>query len=210
MIIYAIVTNFCHAVYYSINGESGYVWVVRSDRATLVLAMPTRGATVITEHMSELLHIPTTADGYSPHLTHFKILQRCWAHILRRAEEAYIRLPKNDPMRMIYCRLYRQLLEIFRDAKRVAARTVKDGGADIQVCLDFERRVMALVSAYGEHKFAVHLENAAPNMFTFLRCPGMPPTNNNTERDIRDSVVVQRKIRRQFVNSLGMHVFSVM
>ena len=195
--------------YYSINGESGYVWVVRCDRATLVLAMPTRGATVVTEHMSDLLHIPTTADGYSVYLTHFKILQRCWAHILRRAEEAYIRLPDEDPKRMVYYGLYNQLLEIFRDAKRVAARTAKDDGADMKVCLDFERRVMALVSAYGDHKFAGHLENAAPYMFTFLRYPGMPPTNNDTERDIRDSVVVQRKIRRQFVNSLGMHVFSV-
>ena len=36
----------------------------------------------------------------------------------------------------------------------------------------------------------------------------MPPTNNDTERDIRISVVVQRKIRRQFVTSSGMHVFS--
>ena len=195
--------------YYSINGEKGYVWVVRSDRATLVLAMPTRGATVVTEHMSELLHIPTTADGYSVYLTHFKILQRCWAHILRRAEEAYIHLPKEDPKRMVYYGLFRQLLEIFHDAKRVAARTAKDSGADMKVCLDFERRVKALVSAYGDHEFAVHLKNAAPYMFTFLRYPGMPPTNNDTERDIRDSVVIQRKIRRQFVNSLGMHVFSV-
>ena len=39
--------------------------------------------------------------------------------------------------------------------------------------------------------------------------PGMPPTNNDTERDIRDAVVVQRKIRRRFVNARGRHVFSV-
>ena len=36
----------------------------------------------------------------------------------------------------------------------------------------------------------------------------MPPTNNDTERDIRDAVVVQRKIRHKFVNSEGMRVFS--
>ncbi len=35
----------------------------------------------------------------------------------------------------------------------------------------------------------------------------MPPTNNDTERDIRDAVV-QRKIRHKFVNSEGMRVFS--
>ncbi len=54
---------------YSVNGERGYVWVVRTDRATLVLAMPTRAGAVIAEHMAELLHIPVTTDGYSPYLT---------------------------------------------------------------------------------------------------------------------------------------------
>ena len=191
---------------YSVNGESGYVWVVRTDRATLVLAMPTRAGAVIAEHMSELLHIPVTTDGYSPYLTYFKILQRCWAHILRDAEAAYVHADKGDRAR--YLELYRKLLGIFRDAKRTAARTAGMGGADEATCLEFEGRVMDVVSAYGDHKFATTLAGAAPNLFTFLRYPGMPPTNNDTERDIRDAVVVQRKIRHKFVNSEGMRVFS--
>ena len=48
----------------------------------------------------------------------------------------------------------------------------------------------------------------APNLFTFLRHHGMPPTNNYTERDVSDAVVVRRKIRRRFVNARGMRVFS--
>ena len=56
---------------YSVNGESGYVWVVRTDTATLVLAMPTRAGAVITEHMADLLHIPATTDGYSPRDHHW-------------------------------------------------------------------------------------------------------------------------------------------
>ena len=37
----------------------------------------------------------------------------------------------------------------------------------------------------------------------------MPPTNNPSERDIRDTSVVQRKIRHQFMNSRRMRVFSM-
>ena len=107
-----------------------------------MLAMPTRGAIVIIKYMSKLLHIPVTTDGYFPYLIYFKILQRCWAHILRRVEEAYVRLPKDDPRRLMYYDLYRQLLKIFHDAKRVAGPDCKGWRCRLEVCLDFERRVM--------------------------------------------------------------------
>ena len=195
--------------YYANEGDSGYVWVVRTDRVTFVLAMDSRGGDVIEKYMSDLLHIPVTTDGYSPYLTHFKILQRCWAHILRAAESAYVHSDQNSPMRAYYVDLYHKLLDIFGDAKRVAAKTAAAGGAKREVCAEFEERVMCVVAAYGSHDFATTLRGAAPNLFTFLIHPGMPPTNNDTERDIRDAVVVQRKIRRRFVNARGRHVFSV-
>ena len=143
--------------HYPINGKKGYVRVVRSDNATLVLPMATRGEIVITEHMSGLLHLPVTTDGYSPYLKHFKILQRCWAHILRDAEAAYVLLEKDDPDRLYYRQMYRKLLIIFRDAKVVAAKTADAGGADLHTCAKFEQRVMRIVSAYGTHKFATTL-----------------------------------------------------
>ena len=115
----------------------------------------------------------------------------------------------DDPMRAYYVDLYHKLLKIFHDAKRVAAKTAAAGGAKRQACAEFEERVMCVVAAYGSHGFATTLRGAAPNLFTFLMHPGMPPTNNDTERDIRDAVVVQRKIRRRFVNARGRHVFSV-
>ena len=195
--------------YYVSEGDSGYVWVVRTDRVTFVLAMDSRGGAVIEKYMSDLLHIPVTTDGYSPYLTHFKILQRCWAHILRAAESAYVNLKPDDPARAYYVSLYQRLLGIFRDAKRTAAETAAGGGAERRVCSEFEGRVMCVVAAYGNHGFATTLGGAAPNLFTFLMHPGMPPTNNDTERDIRDAVVVQRKIRRRFVNARGRHAFSV-
>ena len=112
---------------YPTKDGKGYVWVVRTDTVTLILAMGTRGGAVIEQYLSDLLHIPTTTDGYSPYLKYFKILQRCWAHILRAAEAAYVDLKKDDPKRMYYYNLYEKLLKIFKDAKRVAAKT-KDSG----------------------------------------------------------------------------------
>ena len=168
--------------------------------------MDSRGGDVIEKYMSDLLHIPVTTDGYSPYLTHFKILQRCWAHILRAAESAYVNLKPDDPARAYCVDLYQKLLKIFRDAKSTAAKTAA-GGAKRQVCAEFEERVMCVVAAYGSHDFATTLRGRRPTCLRFLMHPGMPPTNNDTERDIRDAVVVQRKIRRRFVNARGRHVF---
>ena len=44
--------------------------------------------------------------------------------------------------------------------------------------------------------FAVRLENAAPDLFTFIRHPGMEPTNNESERMLR-KVAIRRKIRQK-------------
>ena len=65
---------------------------------------------------------------------------------------------------------------------------------------------MVLTAGYGDLMFAVTLTNAADNLFTFLRYPGMPPTNNNSELELRDWVVLQRK----FMSTTGMAVFGIL
>ena len=191
--------------YYSVNGRKGYVWVVRTDRAVFILALPTRAGAVLPAYFRELLDKPVVVDGYSAYATYFRVIQRCWSHILGAAEEAYVRERRRE-VRKVYYSLYRRLQGIFHEAKKLA----DSGGADVDTCLAMERRVLELAAMYGDHGFGTTLTNAAPNLFTFLRHPGMPPTNNATEQDIRDGIVLQRNIRHKFVNAKGMHVFSVL
>ena len=40
--------------------------------------------------------------------------------------------------------------------------------------------------------------------------PQDAPTNNATEHDIRDVVVIRRKNNHKFVNEMGMRVFSIL
>ena len=75
--------------------------------------------------------------------------------------------------------------------------------------MDLKMQVLAVASLYGKHPFAGTLRNAAPNLFTFLRYPGMPPTSNAAEGDIRDGVVLERKIRQKMTTKEGMHAFAV-
>ena len=133
------------------------------------------------------------------------IIQRCWAHILREAEDLAMAAGKGS----LEEELHRGLRGIFHAAKQIAADTADSGGADADTCMDLKMQVLAMASSYGKHPFAGTLRNAAPNLFTFLRYPGMPPTNNAAEGDIRDGVVLERKIRQKITTKEGMHVFAV-
>ena len=74
-----------------------------------------------------------------------------------------------------------------------------------------QRTLHNIAQPYPEkHKFRITLENAMPFLFTFLRYPGMPPHNNDAEREICDTVVLQRNVRHHLVNAEGMEVFSVL
>ena len=159
------------------------------------------------KHMGDLLHIPVTRTDTPRHDALRDTAEVLGPHTARRRGGVHL-LDKDDPARSYYRDLHRKLLQTFRDAKRVAAKTKDGGGADHAACAKFEGRAADLVAAYGSHKFATALAGAAPNIFTFPGHPGMPPANNDTERYVRDAVVVQRKIRRPLVNARGVHVFS--
>ena len=166
---------------YTVNGKIGYVWVVRTDRAAFVLPMGSRSGLVLSTYFSGLADKPVVVDGYAVYPGFFKTIQRCWAHILRDAEAAYVSVGRNGPKREYYHTLYRRLLKVFHDAKRIADDAAGSGGADVGTCLDLERRVLEIATAYADHGFRTTLTNAAPNLFTFLRYPGMPPSSGHND-----------------------------
>ena len=191
---------------YKYRKRRGYVWVVRTDTACLVLALTGRGGGDILPFVGELLDKPVTVDGHSVYARLFRTIQRCWAHILRDAEDVCISHPDTP-----HCRdLYRSLKLVLHGAKDVAARTAAAGGAPTATCMQFADEVRGLAARYGSLKFAGTLHAAADNLFTFLRYPGMPPTNNGSERDIRDWVVPIREVSHKFMTERGMRTFSIL
>ena len=183
-----------------------YVWVIRCDTATLIVPRLGRGTEDIYPYVKDVLDKPVVVDGYAVYPNLFRIIQRCWAHILRDAEDVCISDKKNP----LYPELYHKLNNIFRKAKRVAKDAAKHGGAAMHTCNVLADEVRELAARYGNVQFAGTLANAADNLFTFLRYPGMPPTNNNSELDVRDYIIPQRNIRRKFMSEIGMAVFAIL
>lgn len=168
-------------------------------------ALSGRGNDDMLPFVGELRDKPVTVDGCSVYLSLFRTLQRCWAHILRDAEDVCISNPKIP----YYRELYRSLKLIFHRAKEAAARTTAAGGAPMSTCTQFADEMRDLAARYGGLKFAGTLHAAADNRFTFLRHPGMPPTNNGSERDMRDWVVPIREASHKFMTERGMRVVMV-
>ena len=187
------------------NGRKGYVWLVTTGDATYLVAAPSRAAIILDKYFGKLLGIPVVVDGYTVYNA-FPVKQRCWVHILRKAEKFAITKGGN------YLSCYLRLLAMY---KRIKDRE----SASCAECLDLERAVLEIAASYGdaedkiEHdglKFKATLEYAAPCLFTFLRYPGMPPHNNGAELEIRDTVVLHRNVRHQLSEPEGREVFSVL
>ena len=71
------------------DGHRGYVWLVCTPVAVFVWFAYNRSSTVLTEHFDWLRGKPTVCDGmpgYPSALT--DIIQRCFVHLLRKAEAA--------------------------------------------------------------------------------------------------------------------------
>jgi transposase len=120
--------------------------------------------------------------------------QKCWAHLLRKA----IKLALLYPRKKTYRRFLDQLLQFYRDAKRLAddGRLSADGRR--QRTDNLELRLFDLCRPYQRGKPVKPHERDFANLidellrlavddelFTFVLVPGVEPTNNGTERLLR-------------------------
>lgn len=178
-----------------VAGKTGYVWVFVCRLAVFVVAVPQRGAPVLREHFAWLLHLPVVSDGLAAYGAVFEHVQRCWRHLLARAEAAAVDGGPADVAR------YEQLLRFYRKLKGV--------GALNPFTVHFlAREIRALISSFPEGKLKNHLRNAEPDMSAFLSHPGMPPHNNAAELAIRDGPVRQRNARHHITTPDGRRIFS--
>ena len=162
------------------EGKTGYVWVCLGDGgAVSVTVAGTRGAAVPGEHYP-YWDTPLTCDGFSGY-NGFKRRQRCWAHVLREFE--YL-THSNDPLMVL---LHRRLQVMFHDAKSIPP----DKGIDTGPMVSGAKAIAQAYLQNGQREFGTKLNNAAGCLFTFVNHPGMDPTNNETERMVRQDSAAQ-------------------
>ena len=112
---------------------------------------------------------------------------------------------KSDKFTM----LHETMREIYHNAKMKRKKSYDEPDIDTK---PMENAVLAVVSRpreLDEGKIATKLENAVPNLFTFVNHPGMEPTNNVAEQVVR-SLVIHRKVQYRLVSLKGMETYSIL
>ena len=159
------------------------------------------------------------SDDAGVYCGRFKQAQKCWAHLLRKA----IRLALLYPRKKKYQRFLDELLALYYDAKRAAAdgrlgeagrkdRVVELEGRLAELCQRYEQPVTPDTKP-PEHEFANLVDELArllmaEELFTFVLVEGVEPTNNLSERQLRNPAG-DRNAGRTNKSKAGAHRRSV-
>jgi transposase len=159
------------------------------------------------------------SDDASVYRDRFARAQKCWAHLLRKA----IRLALLYPQNQKYQQLLEQLLELYRDAKRVAqdgrlgeaGRKLRVAELEGRLCEICQPHVAETSADMTPHERAfTKLVNEldrlmkAEELFTFVLEPEVESTNNFMERQLRNPAL-DRKAGRTNKTATGAHRRSV-
>src|SRR3989338_1007129 len=170
-----------------INGIKSWIWIFVAKDAVLCVIRKSRGSGVVKEILGDSEGI-LVCDGWKPYTSCRRVIQRCWAHLLREADETESK------------KLYELLCQLFADAKSGIERT------------EAEERLRSILSHCYKGEKSVNLlkkiRNGFDNWFTFLTYPYVEPTNNTAERALREHVVI-RKIIGGLRSETGARVHEV-
>lgn len=207
-VVYADETSFRVAV----AGKRWWLWVFTTTEGDVLLVMrPSRAEDVVKEVLGEEFDGKVVVcDGWAAYPHPGLLLQRCWAHLIRKAREASERHPKDRRAK----ELLRDLKELYRWAMK-GRRGSRSSEARARLKREAEGRMEALVHRYEGSRSSVvqgvvtYVRNGEPWWFTFLDHDGVEPTNNRAERALREAVV-HRKIIGTLRSAEGAKCFATL
>ena len=198
-VVYADETSF------RVGGKKWWLWTFTTETDTLLVMRPSRGEGVVAEVLGA--GFPgkvVVCDGWKAYPHEGWVLQRCWAHLLRVAKAGAEESPKARELYEALSDLYTRLTKDLEEASpRVRAYRATLG----------EKALTGLEARFGKswaggvRKVMTYLKNGMPWWLTFLRHPGVEPTNNRGERSLREAVVI-RKIVGTLRNREGAEALS--
>ncbi len=187
------------------DGEQAWLWTFRTDEHTLYAVRESRGHDVPTEVLGEDFAGTVVCDGWTAYPAFSSNLQRCWAHILREAENVAEDHEQAEPVHRYLQQMYVGLqswLEtdpVARERARMH-RAAQTGLKSLVERTDGDGPVATLVGK---------IDGGLNHWLTFVGEPAVSPTNNVAENALREPVVL-RKIIGTLRNDRGMFVHETL
>jgi len=206
--IQAAPTVYADETTFSVDGKQWYLWTFTTMTDQFLVLRPSRGEGVVSEVLGEGFRGKViVCDGHKayPHRRLGWVLQRCWAHLVRKAEAAEEAEPRSELLCDELTALYGWLVEeLERDGRSANRRRLHRIG---------KRELGRLLRRYEasrweeQRKVGVYLKNGWASWLTFVKYPEVEPTNNRAERSLREAVVI-RKIIGTLRNSRGAEALA--
>ena len=205
---------------WKVGDESCSLWTfATAGQRVFLFGCPKDAATLDTMLPPEVFRGIGVSDDAAVYCQRFDPAQKCWAHLLRKA----IRLALLYPRKRKYQRFLDGLLELYRDAKRVAADGRLGAQGRLQRIAELEGRLCELCrpswheptpELKPHERDFVNLVNELmqrlldEELFTFVLHPEGEPTNNATER-LQRNAALERKAGRTSKTAAGAQRRSI-
>jgi len=183
------------------NGEQAWIWTFTTENHTLYAVRESRGSDVPAEVLGEDFAGTVICDGWTAYPAFSDNLQRCWAHILREAEDAAEKQQEGKP-------IYDSLKQLY-----VALQTRLESDLTIRERAELQRVARRELESLIERSvpdgpvatLIRKIEGGLDHWLTFVGEPAVSPTNNAAENALREPVVL-RKLIGTLRNDHGMFV----
>ena len=189
---------------FRVLGRNWWVWVFRSDTDLFLAIRNSRGNNVLEEILGKDYAGIVVCDCWRAYdfLT-CAILQRCWAHLLRKSAEL-----KSISGRHFHRKLYSLFEQILKfNSKERTSKQRRQKYAQMTVKM---QKLITYYSRYKECQTITKYNNFhINNWFTCVKIAGVQPTNNYAEQAIRETVLV-RKIIGAFRSEKGTKIYETL
>jgi transposase len=187
------------------DGDQAWLWTFRTDTHTLYAVRESRGHDVPAEVLGEDFTGTIICDGWTAYPAFSKKLQRCWAHILREAEDAAEQQEEGEP-------IYRALTQLY-----VALQTQLESDLTLRERAELQRVARRELESLIERSvpdgpvatLLGKIEGGLDYWLTFVGEPAVSPTNNAAENALGEPVIL-RKIIGTLRNDRGMFVHETL
>lgn len=191
-----------------INGENHWNWAFSTPTDVLFAIRDSRGTDVPREILGNKFDGAMVNDGWKPYSEYAgdNDLQmgRCWSHILREADSLAEKIPQAKTIADSLHKIFNDLVVGIKKnpSKSMRKRLYANGLRRLR------RLTKRRFRRQDAKKFMEKLERARRDLMTFVLVPGMEPTNNRSERNLREQVI-QRKISRTFRSQKGVRINEI-
>jgi len=174
---------------YSLNGKTWWLWTFVCKEAILFVIRKSRSKEVIENILGKNFKGIIVSDGWKAYAQFAKILQRCWAHLLRECDKLEEKYKDFKNINEKIHKLFNEIYKIREDPPPENKREILQ--AEMKKRL--EHIAHNMLSDYRFRKLGNKILNGINAWFTCVVYIDVEPTNNFAEQALRE-LIVQRKI----------------